>query len=152
MSHVVETVNAMSHEEKVTWCTTVLTAGILFGYLGTILERAQTEPLVDVAYVGPMLVSIGAGIVGAILIAIALAVLWPKEADAVDQRDREIGRFGEHVGRAFVIVGAVTALVLALIEARHFWIANALFVGFTLAAMLEGVAKIVAYRRGFQSW
>lgn len=152
MSNFLDTLNAMAHEEKSTWLNVAISAVVFAAYLRTVLARAQAVPLAEVAYVGPMLWAIGAGIVGAIAAAILLAILWPKEAEASDQRDREVGRFGEFVSRAFLVIGALTALVLAMVEARHFWIANALFVGFFLSALLEGVAKIVAYRRGVPTW
>ena len=37
-------------------------------------------------------------------------------------------------------------------EVGHFWIANAVYLCFVLSAVLGSVAKIVAYRRGFQPW
>jgi hypothetical protein len=43
----------------------------------------------------------------------------------------------------------VAALVLAMAEADHFWIANAVYLAFVLSALLGSAAKIVAYRRGF---
>ena len=43
-------------------------------------------------------------------------------------------------------------VVLALVEADHFWIANALFLGFFASSVLEGVTKIASYRGGVPSW
>jgi hypothetical protein len=37
-------------------------------------------------------------------------------------------------------------------EVPHFWIANAVYLAFTLSAILGSVARIFAYRRGFQPW
>ena len=81
-----------------------------------------------------------------------IAVVWPRDADRTDQRDKEIYRFGEYVGRWFVVIGAVAALVLAMAEVDHFWIANALYLAFVLSALLSSAAKLVTYRRGFQLW
>jgi hypothetical protein len=72
--------------------------------------------------------------------------------DRTDQRDREIGRFGEHIGQSLVVVGGVGALALALLEVDYFWIANVLYLCFTLSAVLGSVAKIFAYRHGFHPW
>jgi hypothetical protein len=69
-----------------------------------------------------------------------------------DQRDREAYRFGEYVGRAFLIAGALAALVMALAEVDRFWIANAIHLGFVLAAVLAASARILAYRRGLRLW
>lgn len=152
MSNFFDTLGSMSHEERATWGSILVTILVIGGYVRTVLERSQAVALVEVAYVGPMIWSIGLGIAGAIAVAIVLGIAWPKDAGASDQRDREVGRFGEYVGRAFLVIGSLLALVLAMLQARHFWIANALFFGFTLSALLEGVAKLVAYRRGVPSW
>ena len=41
---------------------------------------------------------------------------------------------------------------MAMAEADHFWIANVIYLAFVLSAILGSIAKIVAYRRGFQPW
>jgi hypothetical protein len=69
-----------------------------------------------------------------------------------DQRDREIYRFGEYIGQSFVVIGGVTALLMAMAEWDHFWIANVIYLTFVLSAILGSVTKIIAYRRGFQPW
>ena len=66
--------------------------------------------------------------------------------------NREIYRFGEHIGQSFLVVGGVAALIMAMAEWDHFWIANVIYLAFVLSAILGSVAKIVAYRRGFQPW
>src|SRR3954447_24339887 len=40
--------------------------------------------------------------------------LGPREPQ--DERDREIGRFGDNVGQSFVVLGGVAALILALAQ------------------------------------
>jgi cell division protein FtsW (lipid II flippase) len=99
-----------------------------------------------------MLWTIGAAIIASIVLNIAIAIASPKEAGKKDQRDRQINRFGEYIGQSFVVAGGVTALLLTLAEADYFWIANAIYLGFVLSALLGSTAKIVAYRRGFPSW
>jgi hypothetical protein len=142
----------MSFEEKNTWVYALVSVGAFAAYLVTILGRAQGIPVSQVPYVGPMLWSIGAAIVASIVGRIVIAVVWPRDADRTDQRDKEIYRFGEYVGRWFVVIGAVAALVLAMAEVDHFWIANELYLAFVLSALLSSAAKLVAYRRGFQLW
>jgi hypothetical protein len=140
----------MSFEEKNTWVYALVSVGAFAAYLVTILGRAQGVPVSQVPYIGAMLWSIGAAIVASIVGRIMIAVVWPRDADRTDQRDKEIGRFGEYVGQWFVAIGAVAALVLAMAEVDHFWIANALYLAFVLSALLSSAAKLVAYRRGFQ--
>ena len=47
------------------------------------------------------------------------------------------------------IVVAIVPLDLAMAEIEQFWIANALYLAFVLAALASSIVKIVAYRRGF---
>ncbi|WP_127506517.1 hypothetical protein [Actinoplanes solisilvae] len=100
-----------------------------------------------VDYVPALLWTIG----GAIVVNIAVDMLFGR-AQRADQRDREIARFGDHIGGSLVVTGAVAAMALALLEARHFWIANVIYLAFVLSAVLGSTARIVAYRRGFHPW
>ncbi|GAB2578168.1 hypothetical protein Aab01nite_10170 [Paractinoplanes abujensis] len=102
---------------------------------------------VDVSYGPALLGTVG----GAIVVNIAVDVLFGGGQKA-DQRDREIGRFGDHIGQSLVVAGAVAAMVMALFEARYFWIANVIYLAFVLSAVLGSTAKIFAYRRGFHPW
>lgn len=43
-----------------------------------------------------------------------------------------------------------TVLAMAMLE--FFWIANTVYLAFFLSAVVGGIAKLVAYRRGFQQW
>jgi hypothetical protein len=142
----------MTFEERNTWVFAVITVGAFGAYVATILGRAQGTPLAEVPYAAAMLWAIGAAIAASIVGRIVVAVAWPKDADRRDQRDKEIYRFGEYIGQSFVVAGAVAALVLAMAEVDHFWIANAVYLAFVLSALLGSTAKLVAYRRGFQSW
>jgi hypothetical protein len=56
------------------------------------------------------------------------------------------------IGQSSVVVGGVAALGMALAQWGHFWIANVIYLCFVLSAVVGSIAKIVAYRRGFQSW
>ncbi|WP_442874279.1 hypothetical protein [Amycolatopsis sp. NBC_00438] len=140
----------VTHEEKRAWILGIAAIASYAVYLVVILGRAGGRPLAEVPYVAVLLWAVGASIVVSIVAGILAAVI--SKDGGKDQRDREIGRFGEYVGHAFVVVGAVAALLLAMAEAPHFWIANAVYLCFTLSAILGSVARIFAYRRGFQSW
>jgi hypothetical protein len=142
----------MSFEEKNTWVYALVTVVAFAVYLVIILRRAQGIPLAEVPYVGAMLWTIGGGIAASIVGRIVVAAAWPKDADKKDERDKEIYRFGEYVGQSFVAIGALAALILAMAEADHFWIANAIYLAFFLSALLGSIARIFAYRRGFQLW
>ncbi len=142
----------MSFEEKNTWIFGVVSLGAYVAYAVTILGRAEGDPLTAVPYVAAMLWAIGAAIVAAILGRIVITIADPKDADKKDQRDKEIYRFGEFIGQSFVVIGGVAALIMSMAELDPFWIANSLYLTFVLSALLGSVAKIVAYRRGFQRW
>jgi len=43
-------------------------------------------------------------------------------------------------------------MVLAMLDTDQFWIANVLYLGFVLSALLGSLAKIAGYRDGFQTW
>ncbi|MFG1645925.1 hypothetical protein ACGFMK_37075 [Amycolatopsis sp. NPDC049252] len=140
----------VTHEEKRAWILGIAAIASYAVYLAVILGRAGGRPLAEVPYVAVLLWAVGASIVVSIVASILAAML--SKDSGKDQRDREIGRFGEYVGHSFVVIGAVAALLLAMAEAPHFWIANAVYLCFTLSAILGSVARIVAYRRGFQPW
>ncbi len=142
----------MTFEEKNVWVYAVVSVVAFGAYVVIILGRAEGAAITEVPYVGTMLWTIGAAIVASIVGRIVVAVAWPKDADKKDQRDKEIYRFGEYIGQSFVVVGAVAALVLAMAEVDHFWIANAVYLAFVLSALLSSTAKIFAYRRGVPSW
>ena len=142
----------MSFEEKSAWIVGVVAAGSYGVYLAIVLGLAGSMPVADVPYVAPLLWTIGASIGVSIALHILLGIFSPKEAGKKDQRDREIYRFGEYIGQSFVVIGGVAGLLLAMAEVDYFWIANVIYLTFVLSAILGSVAKIVAYRRGFQPW
>lgn len=142
----------MSLEEKRAWIFLLVTICAYTAYVVTILGRAGEAPMPGVAYAAPMLWSIGGAIVASIVLHITAAIASPRDAGKKDQRDREIHRFGDYIGQSFVILGSTAALIMAIAELRHFWIANTIYLAFVLSAILGSTAKLVAYRRGFQPW
>jgi hypothetical protein len=142
----------MAFEEKRAWIMVVVSVCAYAVYLVLILGRAGDVPLAEVSYVAPLLWSIGGAIAAAIVLTVAAGIATREGGRQKDERDREINRLGEYIGQSFVVIGAVAALLMSLAELRHFWIANAIYLAFALSAVLGSVAKIFAYRRGFQSW
>lgn len=139
----------MSSEEKRTWISALVGIVVPVAYLATVLSKVPGADVATIAYVGPMLTSIGVGIVAAIVLAIVAAMASPKEAGRTDERDREINRRGEYVGFYVMSIAAIAPLVLAMARVEQFWIAHALYLAFVLAALTSAVVKIVAYRRGW---
>jgi hypothetical protein len=142
----------MSFEEKSAWIMGLAAVASYGVYLAIVLGRAGSTSLAEVPYVAPLLWTIGASIAASIALHTLIGIFSPREAGKKDQRDREIYRFGEYIGQSFLVVGGVAALLMAMAEWDHFWIANVIYLAFVLSAILGSVAKVVAYRRGFQPW
>jgi membrane glycosyltransferase len=142
----------MTFEEKRAWVMLVTSVVAYLVYVAVVLGRLDGGPLADVSYVGSLLWTVGLTILANIVINIALGIASPREAQQKDERDREIWRFGDHVGQSFVVIGAVAAMIMAMLELDYFWIANAVYLCFALSAILGSIAKVIAYRRGFQPW
>lgn len=138
----------MSAQERSAWVMVVVATAVYAIYAAVVLGRASGTPLTTVDYVPVMLWAI----VGSIVASIVLTILWsfftPRDSGRKDTRDREIGRYGEYTGRWVLIAGAAGGLLLAMGRADYFWIANVLYLGFVLSAILGSIVKIVAYRRG----
>jgi hypothetical protein len=142
----------MAFEEKRAWIMALVAVAGYAAYVMVVLGRADGDRLADVSYAGPLLVTIVAAIVATIVLTIVVSIVSPQGANEKDQRDREIHRVGDHIGQSFVVVGGVAALAMALAEWDPFWIANVVYLCFVLSAVVGSAAKVVAYRRGFQSW
>ena len=144
----------MSAQEKNAWILGIVAVLGYAVYLG-LLFGAGSGALTDRPYAPLMLWTIGAGIVAGIVVNILVGIvsgMFRRDAGRIDQRDRQIARFGDQVGQSFVILGAVSALLLAILETDHFWIANVIYLAFVLSAILGSITKIVGYRRGLPEW
>jgi hypothetical protein len=138
----------MDTEQKSSWIQLILAIATYAVYLVLLLGRAGETAFPETPYVDLLLWTIGGSIVASIVLHIFFAPRLFKK----DQRDREIGRFGDAMGQAFVVIGALGAMVLALFEFDGFWIANVVYLCFVLSAILSSIAKIVAYRSGMPRW
>jgi hypothetical protein len=142
----------MSYHEKNTWAFGVVAP---LGYLIYLAVTFVTGdgPLDGQNYVWPMIGTIAGAIVVGILTGIVLGIYagvrGDKMASIADQRDTEINWFGERIGGSMIAIGGIVALVLCFVEAPHAYIANVLFLGFVLSAVLQAAAKLAAYRKGF---
>lgn len=142
----------MSSEEKSAWVMVVVSLAGYATYLILLAVQAASVSLMDTPWVTMMLWTIGGGIVAGMLLNMALGMVSPREAGRKDQRDRQITRFGDSIGQSFLVLGGVAALILAMLEAPYFWIANVIYLAFILSAFLGSVARVIAYRRGLPTW
>ncbi|GAA4051933.1 hypothetical protein [Agromyces indicus] len=143
----------MSYEEKGTWSFLVVAIAGYAVYLWLVLSQiVGGTPVDEVDYAIPMLWTIGGAVVAGIVARIAIEIASPSESTRADVRDKQIDRAGEQVGNSLVVIAGIGALVLAMLQVHWFWIANAIYLGFVLSAVLGSLAKLAMYRRGLPAW
>jgi len=149
----------MTAEQRSVWVYLAVVAITSTAYFAVVVPRALSQPIEDVSWITPMLWAIGVSIVGTIVgsifgsiggaIGLAIRGIEPKGQLEGDLRDKDIKKLGDRRS-ALVSGGAMFGvLVLAMIGADLFWIGNLVFLAGTVGAFVEGVTKILAYRRGF---
>ena len=138
----------MSYEEKGTWVYLVTSAGAYAVYLVIIIGRVLSTPIAHVPYVAVLLWTCVASIVASMVGRVAVETASPSDSRRSDVRDKEIYRFGEYASRWFVVGGAAAGFFMAVAKLDYFWIANAIYLGFVLWAVVGSAVKLVAYRRG----
>lgn len=142
----------MVYEERNVWSTLIVSVIAITVYSIIVLQQAGGGPVVDVDWVPIMLWTIGASIVGAIVVSIVWGmVAGMRDPDGVgrsDQRDRDIARMGGRVGQAFMVIAGLGVIALCAFEAHWFWIANTMYYGFAISTIVGGIASVIAYRRG----
>ena len=134
----------MAFEEKRAWIRLVVAVLGYTAYATVILTGRDGRALAETPYAEALLWTVGLAVVATVL----TEALVAGRSRATDERDREIGRLGEQVGQSFVVIGAVAAMLMAMAGWDHFWIANVVYLCFVLSAILGGIARVVAYRRG----
>jgi hypothetical protein len=120
-------------------------------YVVIILSRAGGHPLTRTPYASTLLWALA---ISSILSTAAETALGTasRGSRVVDDRDRQISRFGDYTGLTFVVIGAVAAMLMAMGGWDRFWIANVIYLGFVLATVLSGITKVIAYRKPFPQW
>jgi hypothetical protein len=149
----------MTVDQRSVWVYLAVVTITSTAYFAVVIPRALNQPIEDVSWIAPMLWAIGVSIVGTIVgsifgsiggaIGLAIRGIEPKGQLEGDLRDKDIKKLGDRRS-ALVSGGAMFGvLVLAMIGANLFWIGNLVFLAGTVGAFVEGVTKILAYRRGF---
>jgi hypothetical protein len=139
-------VREVTYDEKNAW---VFLVTAVIGYATYLILLAF---LGAGAYVPLLLSTVGGAIAVNIVASILLSMGSGRDRGKRDQRDREVQAFGERIGGSFVVLGGVAAIILALVEAPWFWIANAVYLAFVLSAITGSAARLSAYRRGLPAW
>lgn len=138
----------MSYEEKGTWVYLMTSAAAYAVYLVIVAGRLASTPAAQVHYVAVLLWATGASIAASIFGRVLVETARPSESRRADVRDRDIYRRGEYASRWCLVAGAAAALIMAMAKWDYFWIANAIYLGFVLWAVVGSAIKLVAYRRG----
>jgi len=138
-------------EERSAWIMLVLAIVGYPVYLILLLTGATGAALPEADFAWPMIWTVAGSVAASVVLHALFRVYTDRDGNTRDERDRLIGRWADRAAYAFVVAGALAGLVLAMLRAEPFWIANAIFLGFFLSAALGSVAKIVAYRRGLPS-
>jgi hypothetical protein len=144
--------NAMAHQEKRAWIMLVVAVVAYAAYVVVVLTRAQGSSITEVAYAAVLIASIVLAIAANILLDIVTSIGTPRSEYKADARDKEIARIGDLTGQSFLVIGALVGMGLAMLEADSFWVANVIYLGFVLSAVLGSATKIAGYRGGFQTW
>ncbi|MEV7632367.1 hypothetical protein AB0N64_08170 [Microbacterium sp. NPDC089318] len=142
----------MVYQERVAWAQLIASVITITGYVVILLTQSHGRDITAVDWLPPMLWTIGGGIVLSILI----SVLWgivagvrdPHSATTTDIRDRDISRLGGRVEHSLLVIAGLGVLTLCAVGAELFWVANTMFLGFAVSALVGGVARVIAYRRG----
>jgi hypothetical protein len=138
----------MAYEEKGVWTQLFSSAGAYIAYLAIVVPRLFHTPAAHVSYLLPLLVTTLASVFIATVVRSALEVARPSDSSKADVRDRDIARFGEHASRWCVVGGAAAGFGMALGHWDYFWIANVIYLGFVLWAVVGSVLRLVAYHQG----
>lgn len=142
----------MVYEERNAWAGLIVGVLVIGGYVVVMMQQASGGGVTEIDWLPPMLWTIGIGIVATIVLSIAWGMIaGAKDPDGVgksDVRDRDISRMGSRVEQAFVVIAGLGVIALCAVDADVFWIANTMFAGFAVAALVGSVARVVAYRRG----
>lgn len=142
----------MVYQERNIWSSLIVSILGMIAYVVVILQAAEGGPVTEVDWVPIMLWTIGASIVGAIVVSIVWGMLaGMRDPDGVgrsDQRDRDIAQMSNRVGTAFLVIAGLGVIALCAVQADWFWIANTMFFGFAISAIVGGIASVIAYRRG----
>lgn len=142
----------MVYQERNVWASLVVSVIGMAIYTVLVLQQAAGRSVEDVDWVPLMLWTIGGSIVAAIVVSIVWGILaGMRDPDGVgtsDQRDRDISHMSTRVGQAFLVIAGLGVIIECALELDWFWIANTMFYGFAVSAIVGGIASVIAYRRG----
>ena len=138
----------MGYKERGTYIDLIVAVGVALKYVWDIYRLQLEAPLSEVAFRNPMFSAILISVIATIVLHIVYAILSGSKDTQEDQRDRQIGRFGDWVGLFPLSSGAMLGLLLAMFDQPLFWLANAVFAGFFVSSITSSITRLILYRRG----
>ncbi len=137
----------MTFPEKSALTMTTILIVVFGGYFAIVLGVIADSPDRDLAYTGLM---VGVAVILTILAAVShvlLAVVFRSQANAYDERDRLVELRSERIAGYVLALGVCAGIGLAMAQVDVFWIAQALIGALVAAEVLDGIVKLVLYRR-----
>ena len=138
----------MSFEERGVWAYLLSTAAAYVVYLAIVVPRLVQTSAAHVSYFLPLMFTTIASVIVATAVRSAVEVARPSDSGQADVRDRDIARFAEHASRWCIVVTSAVGFWMAYRHWDYFWIANVIYLGFVLWAVVGSAFRLVAYRRG----
>jgi hypothetical protein len=141
----------MGYGERNSWAALAVSILSIAVYATIILSQLSARPAGEIDWFWPMLWTIVGGIVGTTVVSILLGMAsgrHPGDRPVEDVRDRDIAKIGSRVGQAFLVIGLLAGIGLSALEADWFFIAQALYAGAALSAILDTITRVVLYRVG----
>ncbi|WP_084106477.1 hypothetical protein [Demequina sp. NBRC 110056] len=142
----------MSFEQRQTAIGLAISLVAVLTYAGVVAVRALTDdlPLTEVAWQGPLLVTIGAG--GALYAAVyVVGLIRTRGQRRTDERDRQIRTVAESTGAGLAGLGVLAALVMLALDVDTFYVANVLLLMTWLGSVAEAGTALAAYREGLDA-
>jgi hypothetical protein len=139
----------MSYEEKGVWVYILAIAATASIYAFLIVGKLANQSVAEVDFGSTLLWSIGISIALNIVLRILVEIFTPSDSYKVDARDKAISRRGGYVNGVIIAIGMAGPLLLTIADVDNFWVANAIYAVFILAAIASSVVQVVTYRRGF---
>lgn len=141
----------MSYAERNIWVQ-LIAAVVVFGVYGVLLAGMwRGGPPEGPDWIWAMVWTVGGGIalsiVGSVVWNIAVGIRRGPDTQ-MDERDREISHISDRVGQAFLVIAGLAALIMCAMTAPYFWIAQVLFAGFAISALVSAITSVILYRTG----
>lgn len=140
----------MSFQEKSRWAGLIANLLIWGWYFIDAFQTWQAGALTGRNSFSGIVLAIIASVIVQIVVATALAIQRPDEAEAaLDERDRQIARKGGATAYSLLSFGLVIVIGAAYLAIDYLMAINLLLLVFIATECVRYAIEIAAYRRGF---